>query len=426
MKTKNRNFIKKSLLGVMSAAAIMAGSVMPAFADTSDATNASSFSFQKQYTYSYPTGVDSSNFSYPKEKFVFTSSEGEGKAALGKISDTTLNSKQNEIEDIPSGNTTIPKYIIIHSADYSADTNNAREYSDGKFTTSDLGVQVSIPSDATFPSPGIYYYSFEEKNNKTAGIDYDYNGTGTYWIAVLVTLPETSTTSEQASAATQSSSTKQPTPTSIILYQNSKDEKGNNIPDTTKKISGIINRYVAGQFDVTKTVTGNLGDLNKEFNITVTFTSNKPVMTPIIVTSTDTTTKTTIKSYDSAATNNDWSAKDDGSYSYSGTYKIKNGTTLSFNNIPYGVNFNATEDDYSSDGYTAKYYQVNQDNTKSEINADAKQEMNGAQTYKLEIVNNKQQELPTGVFTSNLPYFIIIFAATGGLVIFLVSKKHRA
>ena len=425
MKTNNRSVIKKSLLSIFSAAAIMAGSVIPVFADTSDTANSGIFSFQKQYTYSYPSSVNSEYFSYPKEKFTFTSSQGESKAALGKISNTTLNSKKGVIEDAPSDNTTIPQYINIGSADYSTDVKKARAYVDGKFTTDDLGVQVSIPSDATYPSPGIYYYSFEEKNNNTAGIDYDYEGTKTYWIAVLVTLPETSTASGQASTTTQSSTNK-PTPTSILLYKNIVTD-GKNSPDLSNKISGIINRYVSGQFNVTKSVKGNLGDPDKKFKVTVTFSSNKPVRTPIIVTSNDTATSTTIKSYDSTAASNDWQAvgSTSDSYIYTGTYEVKNGITISFNNIPYGVSFNAKEDNYSDDGYTAKYYQIDQNNTKTEINADTKQEMNGAQIYNLEIVNDKQQELPTGVFTSNLPYFIILIAAAGGLVIFLASRKHR-
>lgn len=411
MKKKSESVIKKSLLGILSAGVVVAGSVMPVFADTSDTTSSGTFSFQKQYTYSYPSGVDSSNFTYPKETFTFTSSQGEGRAALGKISNTSLNSKIDIIENVPSDNTTIPAYINIGSADYSG-TSIPREYSDGTFTSDDLNVQVSIPDGMTFPSPGIYYYSFNEVNNNTAGIDYDYLGSGTYWIAVNVT-------------STQSS-TNQLSPTSIILYKNAKDENKNDTPDLTNKISGIINRYAAGQFNVTKTVTGNLGDPNKKFDITVTFTSNKPVKTPIIVTSTDQNTISTIKAYDSTGKNNDWQALTgtSDSYSYTGTYQVKNGTTVSFNNIPFGVSFNAKEADYSADGYTTTYYQVH-DNTKDEIQADVKQEMSGAQVYNLEIVNNKQQELPTGVFTSNLPYFIILIAAAGGLVIFLASRKHR-
>ncbi|MCI1452483.1 MAG: hypothetical protein LKH15_05145 [Lachnospiraceae bacterium] len=54
------------------------------------------------------------------------------------------------------------------------------------------------------------------------------------------------------------------------------------------------------------------------------------------------------------------------------------------------------------------------------------QTLNPAESATIVITNKRDLIVDTGVFTSNLPYFIIIFAATGGLVIFLVSKKHRA
>ena len=53
------------------------------------------------------------------------------------------------------------------------------------------------------------------------------------------------------------------------------------------------------------------------------------------------------------------------------------------------------------------------------------QTMNPGESASIVITNHRDQIVDTGVFTSNLPYFIILIAAAGGLVIFLASRKHR-
>ena len=64
---RNINIIKKSLLGIMSAAAIAAGSVNPAFAADTQIT-----SFTKEYQANIPNNAETS--AYPSPKFFMVSS----------------------------------------------------------------------------------------------------------------------------------------------------------------------------------------------------------------------------------------------------------------------------------------------------------------------------------------------------------------
>ena len=53
--------------------------------------------------------------------------------------------------------------------------------------------------------------------------------------------------------------------------------------------------------------------------------------------------------------------------------------------------------------------------------------MFGAQQMKVGITNTRDTTIDTGVFTTNMPYFLILLAAVGGAVAFIViARKRRA
>ena len=61
------------------------------------------------------------------------------------------------------------------------------------------------------------------------------------------------------------------------------------------------------------------------------------------------------------------------------------------------------------------------------VNANLSQAMVGAQQMKVGITNTRDTTIDTGVFTTNMPYILILLAAVGGAVAFIViARKRRA
>lgn len=427
MKAENRSVFKKSLLGIMSAAAIFAGSAMPVFAETeSNTTSTDNYSFKKQYTYSIPASEDATSYKSPEEKFTFYSTQNDNNvedvATLQYVSDSSYNTSDSKLAAAPTDKN-IPNTIGIGSAVY-LEGGARLALENNAFSDSDPNVSISL-NDSSYPIPGVYYYWFKERDNGTAGVKYDQNK---YWIAVQVAYDTTT-------AGTKVSS--------IHLL---KDDNGEPDISTTKdgtdtkysyKQEGVINTYAAGKLEVTKAVVGNLGDTTKEFAVKVTFGSNKPVKSTINVVVANDPRSTSqggkisgsqlIKSDSSeSATTNDAASDASSSqatnkfmYQNTFTYYVKDKTQITFQNIPVGVYVNVQEDKYPEYQTT---YQLDGKNAEDSVGFF---DIAGNNVYKLNITNTNDTTLPTGVFTSNLPYFIILIAAAGGLVIFLMSRKHH-
>lgn len=160
------------------------------------------------------------------------------------------------------------------------------------------------------------------------------------------------------------------------------------------KIDSIVNTYDLGNMSVEKIVSGNLASKTQKFDIDVTFTSDKPVLSTI-------TGAATINS-------SDWTESESG-YTYTTTVSLAGGEKATFNNIPAGVTYTVVEqakhaeaDANGSDG--SKGYTVSYESNSASITADG--------TAAAKVTNTKGTEIETGISTDSLPYIMLLGIVT--------------
>ena len=151
------------------------------------------------------------------------------------------------------------------------------------------------------------------------------------------------------------------------------------------------NTYSAGTLTVKKTVTGNLGDKNKEFDFTVTFAAPQGKdWTPAI-------------GLPEGAT-----MVADNPMSY--TFKLKHDAMATFGNLPAGVTYTVIE--APVEGYTT---------TSTGENGVIIAGLN-----EVTFTNEKKGEIDTGVTTENLPYVLLIgFVVLAGAALLIKRKAHN-
>ncbi len=369
--------MKKNLKKVLAAslAATMVMSI-PVFADTT-AKDDQEATFDKTYV-ATNEGTES-----PEETFTF-SFEGY------ELTDSNNNLN---VEDMPK----IPDSEVEFEKGQAVTGNEAKEA---------VGVALN---NIKWPGVGIYYYKVTENVGNTAGVTYDAKeaflkvtvaydqGTDTYYTA-FVTL-------------------------------NLADENGDGITDS--KVAGFENEYSAGSLAITKDVTGNLGDVEKFFDVTVTFEAPYTI------------DKDGNKEYEVVMSDIYYSggtlAEDEEKVWLSGGWtgiketkiNIKDEMTYNFTNIPYGVTYTVVEDDYTSEekgGYDAATYGFGTSNlvfpesgvitgTPTFVVNDAKHTMT--------ITNNKGTVVDTGISLDNMPYIMVLAMTVLGAFGFVFKKRKE-
>lgn len=237
-------------------------------------------------------------------------------------------------------------------------------YAVGAATTAGAiaNITVALP---TYTSVGKYEYTLKEVAGTTAGVTYYGNE-----IKLVVTVINGENGNLRVAA----------------VHTEGKDETKN---DT------FTNIYSAGKLNITKTVTGNLGDKSKYFEFKVTLTGE--------------TGKTYGETY----------AVSGGSYNTNPTsikigeettFMLKHGDTISIANLPYGVTYSVTET--AADGYTT---------TKTGDTGS----INAAETTAA-FTNSKTGTIDTGVTTESLPYVVLMgFVVLAGAALLLKRKAHN-
>ena len=170
------------------------------------------------------------------------------------------------------------------------------------------------------------------------------------------------------------------------------------------KTSSFTNTYSAGTLKVAKVVTGNMGDKQKKFDFTVTFTKLDSVNVKSNITATvagGTATNLNLVWTENKATYN---------------FSLADGETASFDNLPYGVQYEVNEATYSD-------YTPTTDKAKGTINADTldaeKHEVTAT------ITNDKNNNnIDMGVTLDNLPYILVLVAVLGGAVVMFTRKRR--
>jgi len=238
-------------------------------------------------------------------------------------------------------------------------------------------VTFNLPK--TFTSVGKYTYTVTEDASTTAGVTTD---SRVFKVRVVVGNGATDDTYKVLSA---------------VAYYGDQ-------PSEETKAEQMKNTYSAGTLNVTKYVEGNMGDKNKKFDFTVTFT--KPA-------GKDVKSKITAEVAGTSAPDFNVAWDNDGMYTY--TFQLAHGQTASFANLPYGVKYTVTET--AVDGYTTKVGETATSKVEGFIDAATQTEA---------FTNTKTGEIDTGVTTENLPYVLLIgFVVLAGAALLIKRKAHN-
>ena len=238
------------------------------------------------------------------------------------------------------------------------------EVGDAGSANKDKTVSVKLPE---YKNVGVFTYKISEiATTNTAGVTYD--STPVYMKVTVV--------NDDVNGGVKIES---------VTFRKGADDAAKKIDNNAP---AFTNKYSANSLPVKKVVTGNLGDKNKLFTVTVVLNNNTgKTMSSDISYVVGNETKT-IKASDWK--NNTATAEID----------LKHNQTITFTNLPFGVTYDVTEADYTKakGGYDAPVYTYT--NTNKTVNKTSQN---------VTITNNKGGEIDTGINLTTLPY-ILVFA----------------
>lgn len=237
----------------------------------------------------------------------------------------------------------------------------------------------------TYDKPGIYRYTVSEQQGNVPGITYDKKQ---YTVDVYV--------------LTQTDGTYKPQ----YIVSNENDS-------TSKKPVKFDNTIQTTSLKVTKKVTGNAGDKNKEFTFWVKLRDNSG------------------NSYYQTGNVSLTVAKKDGSTSQVSvpvtgsevSFKLKDGESATIDKLPQGIKYaiGETPDDNYQQSAT-----LNKDTSKTqtEVYALGNDEVADNTPDEIVVTNTKDSTTPTGVAMTVAPYVGLTILALGGVL--YVLKKRKA
>lgn len=256
--------------------------------------------------------------------------------------------------------------------------------------TATATIVITLP---TYEAVGEYYYTIKEKDTGVAGV--------TYLADTIYMKVQVYQDTDPADA------TKHPLNGNVKFRLGSEDAK--------QKITEFENKYEAGTLTVSKTVTGNFGDLDKDWNFTVVFTAptGDTVVGNITATAVGATAPATIAG--------GWK---DGETKTS-TFVLKHGQSVKFSNIPKGVTYTVLEAEQGLDDYTTSV-----DNSGTAIaKIDGTTTVSGGiADHENDIVaytNNKEVEIDTGITLETSAYVLIMALALAGFAMLVLRRREE-
>lgn len=354
------NTAKKLTAGALALSMMFAMAVPMAFATGSEVVPSTDHPhITKKYT------ATNDGTSSPAETFTFT-------AVATKVEDAGVKADGSVItkDDAPK--------LTIQDAVYIA--NGA--------TTAGAEENLTITHEDPFPNVGIYYYTVTEDESENAGVK---THEGAMLLKVSVGYSEAGTTLEETYA----------------FYNGMNSTTGEG---TGTKGAAIGNTYSAGSLEVKKLVTGSLGDKNKKFNVTVTFTApaGKTVAGDI--------------SYVEGGETKTIAPRDWKEGSVTKKIAVAHNDTITFTNIPYDVTYTVVEDDYTKTAGSAKDY----DEAKYEYSDTNPIKAIDSANDTVTITNHKGDDnIDTGVILDNAPYILMLAVVAGGAMTLVIKKRRE-
>lgn len=337
--------MKKVLAALLTLTMVLGMSFAVMAADDPTYTDVSSITITKKYTASNG-GVN------PAETFTFST--------------LTCTSVTDAVAGVTTSNAPVP-------------TIGSVAFTEGEATTAGTSKTATITLP-TYTSVGIYTYTFNEvaPTTKTAGVTYK-TDTLTLVVSVIEQNGKIRVAAVHCEANPQSGT-----------Y------------GTAPKTDVFENTYESGTLAITKTVTGNLGDQSKYFDVTVTFSAP-----------TGTTIGSTIK-YSGGKYTDKVTVENN-----TATIQMKHNDTITFENLPAGVTYTVEEANYTADadgGYDTAAYNFS-DNGKAIAAGDADT---------CTITNNKQATIDTGINMDSLPYIVMIAVVVIAAAAFFMKRRGSA
>lgn len=168
------------------------------------------------------------------------------------------------------------------------------------------------------------------------------------------------------------------------------------VGEGTTKNDTFTNEYKLGDLSVTKKVTGNAGDTAMEFPVKVTFTTEegKTVESKVSYIEDGTKKEVTFNNKNNAEV----------------IINLKHGETITFEDIPVGVNYVVEETD-------AKEHAATYENQNGTITVE---------TTTATITNTKNAQVDTGIIVNNLPYILVLAGVAVAAVVLFRRKRYSA
>ena len=175
--------------------------------------------------------------------------------------------------------------------------------------------------------------------------------------------------------------------------------------ETLRKSDTFTNTYTANSITVSKVVLGTLGDKTKDFKFTINFKKAENENAPTAITYTVDGVEHTVAFADGKA---------------SVEFTLHDDQSLSFVNVPAGVKYTVTEDDYTNAGYTTEVFEF----VDGETRTTGEQTM-GADAAVFTFRNIKNGSIDTGVILDNAPYIALLAIVAIGGVALMLNKRRR-
>lgn len=288
----------------------------------------------------------------------------------------TFTLKQTDKEVVDSEATVAPDLGTITGA----------TFAEGAATTAGASGKITIALP-TYEKVGIYKYTLEEVAGKTAGVSYYGNE-----IKLVVTVVNDGTGKVHVAA----------------VHTEAENENGG-FDSITKGEGGksdtFANTYKANELEVSKTVTGNMGDKDKYFTFHVSFTKNSNEDAPTLIKYEDATGEHTLTFTGGTVTKE---------------FTLKNDSEMHFTNVPAGVTYTVSEESYATDGYKTYIGSETEENEKRSAEGTATTEKATVAFF-----NHKGGDVDTGVILDNAPYMLMLAVVAGGAMTLVIKKRRE-
>lgn len=284
------------------------------------------------------------------------------------------------VEPVTVAPGTVKEGLTVYSGvNLPQSTFSVKYTNDDKIKNKEKEVQVDF-ADVKFDKPGIYRYSVAEVKGQTKGVTYDETK---YQLDVYVYYDEGAGKN-----------------IAKYVVPSEKDS-------TNKKPIQFNNKLKTTSLTVNKIVTGNAGERDREFDFTLDLIPNAEFEKGKTLTFTKQgkdKTKTDVVATIGEPTN----------------FKLKDGESLTFDKLPIGISYKVNET--KVEGYTtsAKLTDGKKDAATYTLGTEQKSDETADV---IDVTNNKEGIIPTGVVNTIAPFAALAIVAIGGSLYFVKRKK---